>query len=268
MDQQKLIELITAQVLKEMQSSSQQGSSGETQQPAGTGGSGFSPSRSPQELAQYIDHTQLKPDAPVEAFDKLCDEAVKYQFKSVCVNSSWVGYVSRKLQGTKVKVCSVVGFPLGAMTSRSKAFETREAIEAGASEIDMVLAIGRLKQGDLKYVEEDILAVRRATRSTTVLKVIIETSMLTQEEKVLACQISKKAGADFVKTSTGFGGGGATVEDVALMKSVVGKDVEVKASGGVRTYQDALDMIGSGATRIGTGSGVAVITGTKATGNY
>lgn len=268
MDQQKKKELITDQVKKDLQSASQKSSSAGSQQQAGTGDSGFTAPQTTQELAQYIDHTQLKPDAQAGAFDQLCEEAVKYQFKSVCVNSSWVAYVSKKLQGTKVKVCSVVGFPLGAMTSRSKAFETREAIEAGASEIDMVLAIGKLKQGDLKYVEEDILAVRRATRSTTVLKVIIETSMLTQEEKVLACQIAKKAGTDFVKTSTGFGGGGATVEDVSLMKSVVGKDIEVKASGGVRTYQDALDMIGAGATRIGTGSGVAVVTGTKATGSY
>jgi len=179
-----------------------------------------------------------------------------------------VPYVAKKLQGTSVRVCSVVGFPLGTMTSRSKAFETREAIEHGASEIDMVLAIGKLKAREYAYVEEDILAVRRATRSNTILKVIIETSMLTQEEKVLACQLAKRAGANFVKTSTGFGGGGATVEDIALMKSVVGKDMEVKASGGVRDYDKAMAMIGAGATRIGAVSSVAIVTGSRGTGSY
>ena len=157
---------------------------------------------------------------------------------------------------------------MGTLTSRSKAFETREAIEHGASEIDMVMAIGKLKTGDLKYVEEDILAVRRATRGNTLLKVIIETSMLTDEEKVLACQISKRAGADFVKTSTGFGGGGASVEDVLLMKSTVGKGVQVKASGGIRDFKTALAMLEAGATRIGTGSGVALVSGSSGGAGY
>ncbi len=267
MDQQKLIDMITAQVMKELQKTAQK-SAQQGGGVKGTSGSAYGAYKAPEELATYIDHTMLKPDAPASAFDQLCDEAVKYRFKSVCVNSSWVEYAAKRLQGTGVLVCSVVGFPLGAMSKRSKAYETREAIEHGASEIDMVIAVGKLKHGDYAYVEEDIRSVRRATRSNTVLKVIIETSMLTQEEKVIACQLAKKAGADFVKTSTGFGGGGATVEDVALMKSVVGKDMQVKASGGVRTYQDAMAMIGAGAARIGTGSGVAVVTGAKGAGGY
>jgi len=267
MDQQALIEMITKEVISKLENSQLlSGSRQDSRQPAENRPS--SEVKSSGDLAKYIDHTLLKPDSPASAFDQLCEEAVQYRFKSVCVNSSWVGYAAKKLQGTKVIVCSVVGFPLGAMTSRSKAFETREAIEAGASEIDMVLAIGKLKQGDYKFVEEDILAVRRATRSTTKLKVIIETSMLTDEEKVIACQIAKRAGADFVKTSTGFGGGGATVADVKLMKQTVGKDVEVKASGGVRDFESALALIDAGATRIGTGSGVAVITGAPVTGSY
>ncbi len=158
------------------------------------------------------------------------------------MNSCRVAYVARKLQGTGVKVCSVVGFPLGSMTSRSKAFETREAIEDGASEIDMVINVGLLKSGDYHGVEEDIRAVRRATRGNTILKVIIETALLTQDEKVMACELSKKAGADFVKTCTGFNGGGASVEDLSLMRRVVGRDMGVKASGGVRTYKSALGV--------------------------
>ena len=155
--------------------------------------------------------------------------------------------MARKLQGSNVKVCSVVGFPLGAMTSRSKAFEAREALSDGASEIDMVINIGLLKSGDYHGVEEDIRAVRRATRSTTVLKVIIETALLSQDEKVMACELSKKAGADFVKTCTGFSGGGASVEDIALMRRTVGREMGVKASGGVRTWKNAISLIGAGA---------------------
>ncbi len=234
----------------------------------GNAGSANAPALQPKQLAQYIDHTMLKPDAQAGAIDQLCREAVEFQFKAVCVNSSWVSYAARSLQGTQILVCSVVGFPLGAMTSSSKAFEAQEALEHGASEIDMVLAVGRLKQGDYTYVEEDIRAVRRAARGSTVLKVIIETSMLTQKEKVAACQIAKNAGADFVKTSTGFGGGGANAEDIALMKQTVGDTVQVKASGGIRTYAEALKMIGAGASRIGTGSGTALMTGTKVEGNY
>jgi deoxyribose-phosphate aldolase len=220
------------------------------------------------EMAQYIDHTLLKPDAPLTAFDKLCEEAKKYGFKSVCVNSSRVPYVTKKLQGTKVLVCSVVGFPLGAMDSRAKAFETRRAIEEGAKEIDMVLNIGALKSHDLKLVEEDIRAVRRATRGATILKVILETHLLTEDEKIFACEIAKKAGADFVKTSTGFTGGGATVEDVALMRRVVGPKMGVKASGGIRDYATAIAMINAGATRLGTSASVAIVTGAQSQSSY
>lgn len=261
MDQKDLIETITKEVLKQLGNSSQ----GSTALPTQTQAVSTSliaeklGIHNPKDMAKYIDHTLLKPEAKAPAFDQLCKEAIDYKFYSVCVNSSWVLYVAKKLQGTKVKVCSVVGFPLGTMTSRSKAFETREAIEHGASEIDMVMAIGKLKTGDYKYVEEDILSVRRATRSNTILKVIIETSLLTDEEKVIACQIAKRAGADFVKTSTGFGGGGATVQDVLLMKNTVGKGVQVKASGGIRDFKTALAMLESGATRIGTGSGLALV---------
>ena len=264
MDEKALIETITSEILKRLQGEAV----GQTAKPGPIEGSGYRVPMDSKELAQYIDHTMFKPDAVNSAYDQVCAEAVQYHFKSVCVNSSWVPYVAKKLQGTGVKICSVVGFPLGAMTSRSKAFETREAIEHGASEIDMVLAIGKLKSGDFDYVEQDILAVRRATRSNTILKVIIETSMLTQEEKVMACQIAKRAGANFVKTSTGFGGGGASVEDIALMKNVVGKGMEVKASGGVRDYDKAMSMIGAGATRIGAVSSVAIVTGKKGTGSY
>jgi deoxyribose-phosphate aldolase len=223
---------------------------------------------SPPELAQYIDHTLLKPDASNAAFDTLCNEAIQYKFFSVCVNSTRVAYVARRLQGTGVKVCSVVGFPLGAMTSRSKAFETREAIADGASEIDMVINVGLLKSKDYRAVEEDIRAVRRATRANTILKVIIETVLLTQDEKVMACELARKAGADFVKTSTGFLGGGATVEDIMLMRRVVGKELGVKASGGIRTQKAALELIGAGASRIGAGAGVALVTGSESSGSY
>lgn len=222
----------------------------------------------PAELAKYIDHTLLRPESAPPAYDKLCEEAVKYGFWSVCVNSSRVGYVSRRLQGTEVKVCSVVGFPHGNMTSRTKAFETREAIAEGAGEIDMVINVGLLKGGDLRAFEEDIRAVRRATRSQTVLKVIIETALLTQAEKVLACEIAQKAGADFVKTSTGFSSAGATVEDIALMRRVVGPDLGVKASGGIKTYKAAVAMIAAGATRIGCGSSVQVVTDQEGTEAY
>jgi len=186
----------------------------------------------------------------------------------VCVNSCRVAHVARRLQGTGVKVCSVVGFPLGAMTRSAKAFETREAIADGAAEIDMVINIGLLKSGDTHGVEEDIRFVRRATRGTTILKVIIETALLAQEEKVLACEIARKAGADFVKTCTGFSGGGATVEDIALMRRVVGTEMGVKASGGIRTFKSAVALLEAGATRIGSAASVAIVTGAEASGSY
>lgn len=223
---------------------------------------------SAQELAGYIDHTLLKPGATESQFKQLCEEALHYKFMSVCVNSSWVPYVAKKLRGTSVKVCSVVGFPLGEMDTRSKAFETRNAIANGAHEIDMVINTSALKSGNLKLVEEDIRAIKRACRSTTILKVIIETSLLTDAEKVIACEISKKVGADFVKTSTGFTGDGATVQDVALMRRVVGPKIGVKASGGIRDYKTAVAMINAGANRIGAGGSVAIVTGATAAGNY
>jgi deoxyribose-phosphate aldolase len=261
MEQNQLIEKIVAEVVARM------GSSGPRVQ-SGASSAGTLPALAPSDIARYIDHTMLRPEATTAAFDKLCQEAQQYKFFSVCVNSSRVAIVARKLQGSGVKVCSVVGFPLGAMTSRSKAFETREAIEDGASEIDMVINVGLLKSGDYHGVEEDIRTVRRATRGNTLLKVIIETVLLTQDEKVIACQLSKKAGADFVKTCTGFLGGGASVEDLSLMRSVVGRDMGVKASGGVRTYKSALSFIGAGASRLGCVSSVAIVSGADGASNY
>ncbi len=211
-------------------------------------------------MAKYIDHTLLKPDATFDGMDKLCEEAIKYRFKAVCVNSGSVAHVSGKLRGSGVDVCSVVGFPLGAMHTSAKAFEAGKAIEDGAQELDMVLNIGALKSGDLKTVDVDIRTVRLVSESPVVLKVIIETCLLTEEEKIRACEIAKKAGADFVKTSTGFSGGGATIEDVVLMRSVVGPTMGVKASGGIKDFAIASAMIAAGANRIGAGAGVTIIT--------
>lgn len=222
----------------------------------------------PADVARYIDHTLLKPEATRREIEQLCEEAIQYHFYSVCVNSHWVDFCARMLRGKDVKVCCVVGFPLGAMDSRSKSFETRNAIENGASEIDMVINIGALKSGELKDVEEDIRWVRRACRSTTVLKVIIEACLLTDDEKVLACEISKKAGADFVKTSTGFSKGGATAADIALMRRVVGPKIGIKAAGGVRSFEDAKTMIASGATRIGASASVKIVSGEKSELKY
>jgi deoxyribose-phosphate aldolase len=213
------------------------------------------------EIAQFIDHTLLKPDADLAAMDKLCEEAISHGFKAVCVNSGWVGCVAEKLKGTKIAVCSVIGFPLGAMCSAAKAFEARQAVEDGAQELDMVLNIGALKSGDYKVVEQDIRAVRLEANPPVVLKVIIETCLLTQEEKTKACQIAQNAGADFVKTSTGFSTAGATPEDVALMRKTVGPKMGVKASGGIKDFETAAAMIAAGATRIGAGAGVAIVNG-------
>ena len=235
---------------------------------SGGAGIGATPLLSPAEVAKYIDHTLLRPEAATEAFDKLCQEAIQYRFFSVCVNSCRVGYMARRLKGTGIRVCSVVGFPLGSMTSRAKAFEASEAVGEGASEIDMVINVGLLKSGDLQDVEEDIRAVRKATRVDTVLKVIIETALLTREEKILACELSKKAGTNFVKTCTGFAGGSATEEDLALMRSIVGPDMGVKASGGVRSYKTALMCLGAGATRLGSVSSVAIVTDAEGRGSY
>jgi deoxyribose-phosphate aldolase len=209
-------------------------------------------------IAQMIDHTYLKPEATRDDILRLAEEAKQYQFASVVVNPVWVPTVSEVLRGTPVKVCTVIGFPLGASTSSVKAFETRDAIEHGAQEVDMVIDVGALKGRDDERVEQDIRSVVDAAKGQALVKVIIETALLTDEEKERACRLAVKAGADFVKTSTGFASSGAKVEDVALMRKVVGSDIGVKASGGIRTYEQALSMIEAGATRIGTSNGVAI----------
>ncbi len=215
------------------------------------------------QMAQYIDHTLLKPEANRAALDKLCEEAILHGFKAACVNSGWVAYVAEKLKGTNIAVCSVIGFPLGAMCFPAKAFEARQAVEDGAQELDMVLNIGAMKSGDIKAVEQDIQAVRLEANSPIILKVIIETCLLTDDEKIRACEIAKNAGADFVKTSTGFSTGGATMEDVALMSKTVGTEMGVKASGGIKDFETAAAMIAAGATRIGAGAGVAIVSGAE-----
>lgn len=218
-------------------------------------------------LNKYIDHTLLKADASQEQIETLIEEAKKYDFASVCVNPTWVSFAAQALKATDVKVCTVIGFPLGANTPEIKAFETSDAIQNGANEVDMVINIGALKFRNFDLVERDIRAVVEAAKGTLV-KVIIETCLLTDDEKVKACQIAQKAGADFVKTSTGFSTGGATVEDVALLRKTVGPDMGVKASGGARSYEDALAFIKAGATRIGASSGVAIMEGDVANGDY
>ena len=212
-------------------------------------------------MARYIDHTLLKPEADRMALDKLCEEAVLYGFKAACVNSCWIGYVAQKLKGTNIAVCSVIGFPLGAMSFPAKAFEARQAVADGAQEMDMVLNIGAMKSGNFKAVEEDIRAVRQEAPGPVVLKVIIETCLLTDAEKIKACEIAQSAGADFVKTSTGFSTGGATAQDVILMRKTVGSRMGVKASGGIKDFETAAAMIAAGATRIGAGAGVAIVSG-------
>ena len=218
-------------------------------------------------LNKYIDHTLLKPDASQEQIMNLIEEATEHDFASVCVNPTWVAFAAQALKGTDVKVCTVIGFPLGANTPEVKAFEAEDAIQNGADEIDMVINIGALKSQDYELVEKDIRAVVEAAKGTLV-KVIIETCLLTEDEKVKACQIAQKAGADFVKTSTGFSTGGATVADVALLRKTVGPNMGVKASGGARSYEDALAFIKAGATRIGASSGVAIMEGDVANGDY
>lgn len=220
-----------------------------------------------KELASMIDHTLLKPDATEEQIKKLCEEALTHQFASVCVNAYWVKKASEFVQGSNVKVCTVVGFPLGATTKETKAYETRQAIQNGASEIDMVLNIGALKSGDEKAVKEDIQAVVEAAEGRIV-KVILETGLLTDEEIVKACQLAKEAGAHFVKTSTGFGNGGATVEHVQLMRKTVGDQIGVKASGGIRDKETAQKMIEAGANRIGASSSVAIVSGKVGDSTY
>lgn len=220
-------------------------------------------------VTKMIDHTLLKADATKEEIVKLVEEAQKYSFASVCVNPTWVKISADMLKDTpEVKVCTVIGFPLGASTSETKAFETKNAIENGANEIDMVINIGALKDKLDDLVEKDIKAVVEAAKGKALVKVIIETCLLTREEKVRACELSVKAGADFVKTSTGFSTGGATVEDIRLMRETVGPEIGVKASGGVRSREDALAMIEAGATRIGASSGVSISKGEISQSNY
>ena len=218
-------------------------------------------------LNKFIDHTLLKANASKEEIDKLIEEAKSYDFMSVCVNPTWVSYAHQALKDSDVKVCTVIGFPLGANHSDTKAYETKLALEQGADEVDMVINIGALKSGNLELVEQDIRAVVEASGSALT-KVIIETCLLTDPEKVLACQLAQKAGADFVKTSTGFSTGGATVEDVALMRRTVGDQMGVKASGGARSYEDAIAFIEAGASRIGASSGVAIMKGQTSDADY
>jgi deoxyribose-phosphate aldolase len=221
------------------------------------------PTKKGTATARYVDHTLLKPNATQDEVAKLCEEARAFCFASVCINPSYVAYSAQLLRGTGVKICTVVGFPLGSTTPTVKAIEARDAIANGADEIDMVINVGALKSGNDAAALEDIKAVREATRGR-VLKVILETSFLSQEEKVRACLLAKKAGADFVKTSTGFGGGGATVEDIRLMRQTVGPLMGVKASGGIRDAAAAQQMIDAGATRLGTSASVAIVSGEAA----
>jgi deoxyribose-phosphate aldolase len=220
-----------------------------------------------QNYAAMIDHTLLKAEATSDQIAKICEEAKQYGFASVCVNPTWVKFAAEKLEGAQSVVCTVIGFPLGANTSAVKAFETKDAIANGAGEIDMVINIGALKEGNFDLVCEDIKAVVDAANGTLV-KVIIESCLLTDEEKVKACELSVEAGADFVKTSTGFSTGGATAADIALMRKTVGPEIGVKASGGVRSLEDMMLMIENGATRIGASSGVAIMNGLTSESNY
>lgn len=215
-------------------------------------------------LNKLIDHTALKADTTQAQIETLCAEARTYDFMSVCVNPTWIAYASELLAGSDVKVCTVIGFPLGANTPEVKAFETKQAIELGADEVDMVVNIGAVKDANWSLVERDIKAVVEAAQGKALTKVIIETALLTDEEKVKTCEIAKAVGADFVKTSTGFSTGGATVEDIALMRQTVGAELGVKASGGVSTTEEALAMVEAGATRIGASKGIQIVTGVTA----
>jgi deoxyribose-phosphate aldolase len=221
-----------------------------------------------KDFAKFIDHTLLKADAKKEEILELCEEAKMYSFASVCINPTWVKTAAASLEGSPVKVCTVIGFPLGASTSAVKAFETKNAIENGATEIDMVINIGALRDGDDETVKKDIASVVEASKGRAIVKVIIETSLLTDHEKRTACELAVVAGADFVKTSTGFSTGGATEGDILLMRAVVGPVTGVKASGGVRSFEDMQKMINAGATRIGASSGVQIMSGLQSETDY
>lgn len=221
-----------------------------------------------KKMEKYIDHTLLKPESTDMDVQKVCLDAKKYNFKSVCINPGWVKYTAHLLEGSDVETCTVIGFPLGANTSKVKAFEAKQAVKEGATEVDMVINIGALKSEDYGLVYDDIKAVVDAVEEKALVKVIIEACLLNEHEKVRACEAAERAGADFVKTSTGFSTGGATLEDVKLMRKTVGEDMGVKASGGVRSIEDAKAMIEAGATRIGTSNGVAIVEGSEATEDY
>lgn len=210
-------------------------------------------------INKLIDHTALKPNTNKESILKLIAEAKTYDFASVCVNPCWVALAHQEFKNTDIKVCTVIGFPLGANTTEVKVFETKDAIEKGAQEIDMVINIAMLKDKEYDYVENEIHQIVEAAKDKAIVKIIIETCLLTDEEKIKACELSQKAGADFVKTSTGFSTGGATVHDIALMRKTVGAEMGVKASGGVHTHEEALAMVEAGATRIGASAGVKLL---------
>jgi len=248
MDINKLIEEIARELANEMGKK------------VSTGDSGNSASYDAS-YAKYCDHTVLKPETTRKTVEQFCNEAKEYGFASVCVNPTHVRYVSSLLKGSGVKTCAVIGFPLGANTPFVKGVEARDAIMNGAEEVDMVINIGALKDGDYDLVSQDIKAVVDAAAGQAIVKVIIETSALTDQEKIKACLLAKNAGADFVKTSTGFGKGGATVEDVLLMKKTVGENVQVKASTGINSREDADKMIKAGAVRLGTSKGIAIVKG-------
>ena len=216
-----------------------------------------------KDIAQYIDHTVLKADAVIADIEEICKEAMEYNFKTVCIQPYWIPYAKEQLADSEIGITTVIGFPLGANTSEIKALEAKQALKDGATEVDMVINIGALKSEDYDTVLNDIKAVVDAVAGEAVVKVIIETALLTKSEKVRASELAKKAGADFVKTSTGFSTGGATIEDIKLMRATVGPDMGVKASGGVRDYADAVAMIEAGATRIGASSGITIVEGSK-----
>ena len=229
----------------------------QTQTPAA--GDGYTPA----DMAKYIDHTYLKPEASVNEIRKICDEAKKYHCASVCVNPSYIQYVAQQLEGSGVTPCCVIAFPFGTSTPEAKAFEASDAASKGAREIDMVINVGAIKSGDWLLVKRDIEGVVNAVKGRAKVKVIIEACLLTDEEKVKACTVAKLAGAAFVKTSTGYSTGGATVEDVRLMRETVGPEMGVKASGGVRTYDDAVAMLKAGANRLGCSSTMKIVSGVK-----
>lgn len=268
-DLDRLVDAVVARVQQELGPAAPKGTvvpkvAGGASSPTSVGGERGKPR---PDLARIIDHTLLRPDATRDDLRKLCSEAMAFHFFSVCVNSANVPFARKQLEGSTVAVCAVVGFPLGAMTPNAKAFETTEAIRAGADEIDMVVNVGALKSKDYALVLDDIARVVGAA-GDRVVKVILETGMLTRDEKLIACALSKAAGATFVKTSTGFGAGGATAEDIALMRATVGPELGVKASGGVRTAADADAMVAAGATRLGASSSVAIVSGGTGAAGY